>query len=150
MAAVIHAETFVDIDFAEAGNGFGEIIVVAFFFGVVTDIFAEHHFTGFQAGAQGDGFFGKDIVGEFYFSAEEFFQSRGDGTDRHFRHSLPFGTTQMGKNHKRRALFQNIVEGGNAFFHAHQLGDVAFFIHRHIIIGAEQNSFAFEITVADT
>ena len=27
-------------------NGFGEIIVVAFFFGVVADIFAEHHFAG--------------------------------------------------------------------------------------------------------
>ena len=104
MAAVVDAEAFVDVDFAEAGNVFGESVVVAFFFRIIADVLTEQDLAGTQRFGAGHGLVGENVVGKEHFPAEELCQGVGHGAGGHFRHPLALRAAQMGQDHKGSPL----------------------------------------------
>ena len=148
------AEGVIDIDIAQVGELFGEVVVVLFFFGMEAKIFEKEGLPGFEVVGHFRGDFTDAIGGEadVFFGAEkvieELAETCGDGMETQGVDMRAFGTAKMGGKDDPGALAQGEFEGGNGLTEARVVSD-ATVLEGDVEVDADENAFVAQVEVAD-
>ena len=147
VCAVAGAEGIVDKNFSQSGILFSQLHVVLGFAGNETDVFQQQHLTGLQL----CGLF--LCLGTYHIGSQlhiHFQQLRQPGL--HHLQGVLFliavlGTALVGAEDHRRALFQQITDGGQRLDDAAVIGDDALIVGGYVEITAAKDLFALQLCV---
>ncbi len=143
MGAVGGAEGVVDVVFAIASEGLGEIFLrgfdgflgfvvaffafldatrLAFFLGIETQVFEHNDLTGFHGCHLVGGFHA--VVGKLHRTAQQFFQVLDNRLDGKFRVGVLFRATEVRHQHNHTFVIQYFIDSRQSGTHTGVVGDV--------------------------
>ena len=143
--AVRGAEGVVHIDIAQACQRLGEIDIALLLFLVEAQVLHQHNTAGSEVLAEGFSLGGQHVAAEDNLLAEDLGHRLHDVTQGKLVLRLAFRTAEVGEQDGGTAVGQNLADG---LFRAHDAGDIGhveLLVQRHVVVNADQGSFAAEI-----
>ena len=126
------------------GKG-GSVLLLA---GIKAQVLQQHDLAALQSGGLGLGVIAHHILGENDLLPQQLAQPHSHGSQRQLFLPLTLGLAQMGAGDHRRALIQQILDGGQGSHDALVAGDGAGgLVLRYVEIAAQQDLFACHIHV---
>ena len=148
MRTVRNAESIVHSDIGQRGKTLGENRIVFLFFRVETQVFQHQNLAGFQVFCRCFRYRSHTVGRKFYFAAKQCGQMFGYRRERELGRRPPLGAAKVGRQNERSALVQKVLQRRQGCAYAGIVGDITRFIHRHVVIDADKDSFSLEIDVA--
>ncbi len=156
VGAVSGAEGVVDVEIAEAGEGFGELWVVALFLRVEAEVFKEQGLAGLELGGELGGDFADAIRGEgdvFGGSEdviEELAQAVDDGPETHRLVALAFGAAEVRAKDDLGFVADGVLDGRDGLADARVVEDLAAVRgERDVEVDADEDTLVGQVEVAD-
>ena len=140
LGAVGGTESVVHIHVTQRRQFLREGIAVFFLANIHAAIFQQHHSTGCHGHAI------EPIGDQRHIALQQFTHAPGDRCQRIFGFELAFGgATQVGSDHHGRASVECQLNRRQRGANACVVGDVTGVILRHIQVGADKNTFVFDL-----
>ena len=126
----------------------GEAGVVLLLADIEPQVLQQHDLAGLQGSGLGFGIFTHDILGEDDLPAQQLAQTLRHGRQRQLHLPLALGLAQVGAGDDRRAVVQQILDGGQCRHDALVAGDRArFLVLGHVEVAAQQDLLALDVYI---
>ena len=146
------AEGVGHIHVRQSGQLPGELGIVLLFPGIKAGVLQQQDLAGLQGGGLGLGVGADGVLGEDHGTAQKLGKPLGHGSQRQIDLGVRvlFGLAQMGADHQRRTVVQQILDRGQGRTDALVIGDLMCrFVQRYVEVYTQQDFFALEAGVTN-
>ena len=149
VGAVDGAEGVGHVEVGHGGEGAGKVGVVLLLAGLEPEVFQQHDLTALEGGGLGVGVGADHVGGENDLLAQQLAQAPGHGGQGQLRFDGALGLAQVGAGDDRRAMAQQVAQGGQGGHDAGIVGDGAGgFVLGHVEVAAAQHPLAGHVYIA--
>ena len=136
------------IQFRHVRQLLGEAGVVLLLADIEAQVLQQHDLAGLQSGGLGLGVLTHDVLDEDDLPAQQLAQTLRHGRQRQLHLPLALGLAQVGAGDDRRAVVQQILDGGQCRHDALVAGDRArFLVLGHVEVAAQQDLLALDVYI---
>ena len=145
------AEGVGHIYLSHSGHGFRQLGVVLFLALLEAGVLQQEDLAGREGGGLGGGVGTHHVGGQDDVLAQQLAQAGGNRLQGQLGLDLALGLAHMGAGDDRRALLQQVLDGGQGGADALVVGDDAAAVlgHGHVEVAAKENLLALHVDVLD-